>query len=129
MLRDVVRETGCHTVVHEGPADSEAAAALHGALRRAGGEAPLLRLVEPDLALLAGVLQASTAFVGADSGVSHLAACVGTAAVILFPPATRERWAPWSSTALPLLAGSPEGHVAAVARAVVARLDSSWGRA
>ncbi len=129
VLRDVVRDTGCHTVVHEGPADSEAAAALHGALRRARGEAPVLRLVEPDLPLLAGVLQASAAFLGADSGVSHVAAAVGAPAVILFPAATRQRWAPWSSTALPLLAGAPEGKPDRVAEAVLARIDSSRRRA
>ncbi|MBI2525099.1 MAG: hypothetical protein HYV93_03870 [Candidatus Rokubacteria bacterium] len=129
VLQEVVRKTGCQIVVHEGPADAEAAAALLGALGGAEREAPVLRLVGPDLPLLAGVLQASAAFLGADSGVSHVAAAVGAAAVIGFPAATRERWAPWSPTALPLLAGAPEGVPDRVAEAVVARIDSSRRRA
>jgi len=81
-------------LVHEGPADREATerfAHLVGP--------PALRLIGPPLPLLAGVLSLGAAYLGGDSGVSHLAAAVGAPAVILFPRATRERWAPWSPTA------------------------------
>jgi len=117
-------DTRCQLVVHQGPADLEAAAELHDALHGRSAGRSALRLDEPDLPLLASVLRASTAFIGADSGVSHLAACVGTASVILFPAATRERWAPWSPTALPLRASPPEGDVDRVAQAVIALLNT-----
>ncbi len=108
-------------VIHEGPADREAATELDDALRGQGADLSRSRLVEPELALLAGILQASAAFLGADSGVSQLAAAVGAPAVILYPPATREGWAPWSPTALPLLAGSAEASVERVSAALLAR--------
>jgi ADP-heptose:LPS heptosyltransferase len=84
-------------VVHQGPADAEAVEALQAHLGAA-----LPTLVEPDLDVLAGALAESRAYLGGDSGVSHLAAAVGARAVILYPPATRERWAPWSPTAVSL---------------------------
>lgn len=118
------RETACQVVVHQGPADHEATAELRDALGAPGAEDAIRWLVEPDLPLLAGVLRASAAFVGGDSGVSHLAAATGTAAVIVFPAATRERWAPWSPGALSLTAGTPEGDPDRVSEAVNARLSS-----
>ncbi len=77
-------------VLHEGPADHAAVAALVDRLR-----VPALRLVEPDLEALAGVLAGASAYLGNDSGVSHLAAAVGAPAVVLF---TREAldWRPWA---------------------------------
>ena len=43
---------------------------------------------------LAGVLRASTAYVGNDSGVSHLAAAVGAATVAVFVATDPAQWAP-----------------------------------
>ena len=51
---------------------------------------------------LAAVLARAAGYLGADSGVSHLAACVGTHAVILFKNEARARWIPWSATARPV---------------------------
>jgi ADP-heptose:LPS heptosyltransferase len=59
---------------------------------------PSLRLVEPDLPVLAAVLAGAAAYLGGDTGVSHLAAAVGSPAVLVVPSVTRERWAPWSPT-------------------------------
>ena len=59
-------------------------------------------LVEPDLPLLAGVLAEANAYLGGDSGISHLAAAAGTPSVILYPQATQARWAPWSRRAIAL---------------------------
>ena len=81
-------------LVHEGPADRESTERF---VHLAG--LPALRLTEPPLPLLAGVLSLAAAYLGGDSGVSHLAAAVGAPAVILFPRTTLERWAPWSPTA------------------------------
>lgn len=80
-------------VVHEGPADHEAAGAL---LDRLGGTA--LSLDHPPLPVLAGALGHVTAYIGNDSGVSHLAAGVGTRAVVLFTSGNLP-WVPWSLTA------------------------------
>jgi ADP-heptose:LPS heptosyltransferase len=80
-------------VVHEGPADAAAVEAFAMRSRR-----PLLRLAHPALPALAGALTLATAYVGNDSGVSHLAAAVGTPSVILFTPPMLP-WVPWSPSA------------------------------
>jgi ADP-heptose:LPS heptosyltransferase len=46
------------------------------------------------LALLA-LLRSATAFVGNDSGVSHLAAWIGLPCVVIFGPTDPARWRPW----------------------------------
>jgi ADP-heptose:LPS heptosyltransferase len=117
VIQEVVRESGCQLLVHQGPADADAVEQLVSALDR-----PLILLREPSLDLLAAVLQEASAYLGADSGVSHLAASVGAPSVILFPPAARARWAPWSPTALPLVMSDGVREVEAVARAVSERL-------
>jgi len=76
-------------VVHEGPADAEPAARLLRLVPSARG------LREPALPALAGVLAKCAAYVGNDSGVSHLAAVVGAPAVVLFAPANLA-WRPWA---------------------------------
>ncbi len=113
VVGSVARETGCRVLVHQGPADSEAAAELRGLLN-----VPAICLVEPELDLLAALLKEASAYLGSDSGVSHLAAAVGAAAVILFPPLTRSRWAPWSPTAVPLEVKGSQDEVESIARTV-----------
>ena len=81
--------------MHQGPADAEPVASL---ARRFG--APLV-LDEPSLPALAGALSCATAYLGNDSGVSHLAAAVGAPAVVLFVTANL-KWRSWSATAPPL---------------------------
>ena len=92
---------GFAVVLHQGPADGAAVEALASEL-----ETPAPRLVEPAITELAGALALAQAYIGSDSGVSHLAACVGTPSVILYPPETLRRWAPWSPSARPLSAGA-----------------------
>jgi ADP-heptose:LPS heptosyltransferase len=79
-------------VVHEGPAVAAPAARLLARVSSAR------RLRQPDLVTLAGALARCSAYVGNDSGVSHLAATVGARALVLFAEANR-RWRPWSTTA------------------------------
>ena len=117
VIRHVAGATGCQVLVHRGPADRDAVDQLVRLLDLA-----VLLLVEPELQRLAAVLGAAGVYLGGDSGVSHLAATVGAPAVILFPPATRERWAPWSPTALPLAMRENSDEVETVERAVVERL-------
>jgi lipopolysaccharide heptosyltransferase III len=120
VLDDVRRRTGCPLLVHEGPADAAAVAALEEALGAA-----LPRLREPDLPVLAGVLADAGAYVGSDSGVSHLAASLGASAVILFPARTCNLWAPWSPTAVAVEAGSERDDPGAVADLLAASLTNA----
>jgi glycosyl transferase family 9 (putative heptosyltransferase) len=99
-LERMAADGGFEIVVHQGPADGEAVDALFDALTF-----PARRLVEPALTELAGALALAQAYLGSDSGVSHLAACVGTPSVILFPPETLRRWAPWAPSAVALGVG------------------------
>ena len=88
-------------VVHRGPADADAVAALRPRLARG-----VVLLEEPPLAGLAGVLSHASAYLGNDSGVSHLAAAVGARSVVLFG-ADRMVWRPWASHAAPLVVAMP----------------------
>jgi ADP-heptose:LPS heptosyltransferase len=81
-------------------------------------------LLLPALSALAGVLRLASAYVGNDSGVSHLAAAVGVPAVIVFE-ATNLPWRPWAqepevvTVALPRVEAT---DVAAVRAAIGRRL-------
>jgi len=97
VIRALRHRRAFEVLVHQGPADAEAAQRLLTLLERDAGA-----LLEPELPRLAAVLGAARAYLGGDSGVSHLAATVGAPSVVLFPPATRRRWAPWSPTAVPI---------------------------
>jgi heptosyltransferase III len=90
-------DAGLFVALHEGPADATAVAEVCAALDR---RPPVLR--EPSLPALVGAFHAARAYVGNDSGVSHLAAAVGTPSLILFMPALAA-WAPWAPTARTLV--------------------------
>jgi ADP-heptose:LPS heptosyltransferase len=74
--------------------------------------------VEPELPALAAALAGARAYLGGDSGVSHLAAAVGAPSVILFPPAHLPRWTPWSPTARAIAASGGPDEVRLVTRAL-----------
>jgi exopolysaccharide biosynthesis WecB/TagA/CpsF family protein len=58
--------------------------------------APTLDLTgKTTLGELAALLQTCHLFIGADSGVMHLAAAVGTPMVALFGPSNADAWRPW----------------------------------
>jgi hypothetical protein len=111
VVERVTRDTGARPLIHQGPADAEA---VEGLWRILGSR--VLRLVEPDLPLLAAVLGQASAYLGADSGVSHLAAAVGAPAIIVFPHETRARWTPWSPSAHGLAMSAEPDQVAAALR-------------
>ncbi|HSB41237.1 MAG TPA: glycosyltransferase family 9 protein, partial [Methylomirabilota bacterium] len=70
------------------------------------------------------VLASARGYLGGDSGVSHLAAAVGAPSVVLFPPATRRRWAPWSPTALAIELTGTDRDVADAIQALGAMLET-----
>ena len=84
------RQRAMTVVVHAGPGDRAAADAL---IARLAG--PVVALVEPSLPALAGALGQVAIYVGNDSGVSHLAAAVGAAAVVAYR-ADLVWWEPWT---------------------------------
>jgi heptosyltransferase III len=83
--------------IHQGPADAAAVAALPESLI-----ARAIVLREPPLPLLAGVLSLAAAYLGNDSGVSHLAAALGVQSVVLFGE-TQRPWRPWAEHVEPLV--------------------------
>lgn len=73
-----------------GEADEERVTRLAGAVPNES-RSVLMNLPLPDLA---GILQNCALFIGHDSGISHLAAAVGTRCMLLFGPTDPEIWAP-----------------------------------
>ncbi|MGH7894254.1 MAG: glycosyltransferase family 9 protein [Candidatus Binatia bacterium] len=82
-VADAWRRAGGEVVHVTGPADS--------ALPRFGGAVPVVEWALPDVAAL---LASADAYVGNDSGISHLAAAVGTRGVVVFGPTAARRWKP-----------------------------------
>ena len=72
-----------------GPADVEQVALL----QRSCSE-PFRLLQNLDLLSVAGVITYADCFVGHDSGLTHLAACLHVPTVALFGPTDSQRWAP-----------------------------------
>jgi ADP-heptose:LPS heptosyltransferase len=80
---------GLEPLLLEGPADQEIVERL---LRSCSRRPVVLR--DLSVRVLAGVLSHVDLFVGHDSGVTHLAALLGTPTVALFGPTDPARWAP-----------------------------------
>ena len=72
-----------------GEADVEAAERVEQALGQ-----PLSRVTEPSLGELARLLAGCRAYLGNDSGVSHLAGLVGAPTFALFGPTDPRQWQP-----------------------------------
>ena len=90
LSRWVVDELAAQLLVVRGEADEQAA----GRLRDLVGSRPMrvasgLKLVE-----LAALLERCSLFLGNDSGITHLAAAVGTPTVAMFGPASSTVWEP-----------------------------------
>ena len=86
-------ETGHQPVVAEGPADSEPSEKFQ---RLWGEPLPVLRKTPP--AILGALLSKSSAYIGGDSGVSHLASLYAPCATILYGPHSDMRvWHPIGS--------------------------------
>jgi ADP-heptose:LPS heptosyltransferase len=119
VLAAVRRGRALTIVLNEGPADREAVAALAPGL---GGQARVLRGLT--LLELAGALAHARAYLGNDSGPSHLAAALGVPALILYEQASLA-WRPWSPAAEPVTvtpARVDRGDVAVVSDRLTALL-------
>jgi heptosyltransferase-2 len=75
-----------------GPADDAAIAAALEALGEAGTRVPVARVLA--LPVLLGVLRRAAAYLGNDSGVSHLAGLADIPTLALFGPTDPAVWAP-----------------------------------
>ncbi len=107
----LVESADLDVVVHDGPADHDAVAALRAALR-----VPALTLTKVPLPTLAGALAYVGLWIGTDSGVTHLAAAVGAPTVALFTEANLA-WRPWAPQARTLVV-----NVGALARRDIERV-------
>jgi exopolysaccharide biosynthesis WecB/TagA/CpsF family protein len=68
----------------------------NGAEVAAAMKSPVINLIgKTTIPELASVIQQSALFVGADSGVMHIAAAVGTPVVAIFGPTNEYAWGPW----------------------------------
>ena len=90
VCRWLVDELAAQLLVVQGEADERAVSALRALIApRPFSAASGLKLME-----LAAVLQQCALFVGNDSGITHLAAAVGTPTVAMFGPASKSIWEP-----------------------------------
>jgi exopolysaccharide biosynthesis WecB/TagA/CpsF family protein len=64
--------------------------------------APINLAGKTTLGQLAAVLQTCELFIGADSGVMHIAAAAGTKTLAIFGPSNANAWGPWSEHAVAL---------------------------
>ncbi len=88
-LADALERQGHQVLLIEGPADVESIEAVQAQAARLY---PVLR--ETSLRRLAVLLSQGSLFVGADSGVTHLAAITGVPTIALFGPTDPANWAP-----------------------------------
>lgn len=104
IIRDLLRE-GTDVLVLEGPADGPAVEALGRML------APIAfpRMINEDLATVLGVLAQCRAYLGNDSGLTHLAASLDLPTVCLFGPTDPSVWAPLGDHVV-VIRGEAECH-------------------
>lgn len=103
-LAAALRDTGRAPVFLFGEADADARDAL-------ADIAPAFpRLVDLTLLRCAEILSAASAYVGNDSGITHLAAAVGCPTLALFGPSNADLWSPRGPHAHTLRA--PDGDLA-----------------
>jgi ADP-heptose:LPS heptosyltransferase len=90
IAKDYCRKSPTQPFLIRGPADGEACGAF---LSQWGDTLPILETTR--LEVLAGALAETDAYLGGDSGVTHLAALCGAPALALFGPASDPvRWGP-----------------------------------
>ncbi len=103
-IRWVREQPGCDVLLIGGEADDTARRALAPLALPAAWNLPLPQL--------AAVLERCALFAGHDSGISHLAAAVGTPTLALFGPTSPEVWAPLGANVRVLAGHGPIGSIA-----------------
>jgi ADP-heptose:LPS heptosyltransferase len=93
VVRHLHRSLGVRVLLVQGPADAHVVSDVEQAL----GEEDCTVLGGLPVASLAAVLSRCQAYLGNDSGISHLAAAVGAPTVAIFGPTDPEVWAPRGS--------------------------------
>lgn len=103
VARHLQQEQGMQILLVSGPADEAVVAAVE---RDLGGQGYVL-VRELPLPVLAALLARCWAYVGNDSGVSHLAAAMGTRVVAIFGPTDAAVWAPLGASVRVLRGEAP----------------------
>jgi len=85
-----LKERGLNVLVLDGPADSD----VKTQFWKDPGSMGCIRCHRVELPMLAGVSQRCAAFVGHDSGISHLCAAVGTPTIAIFGGTDPMVWGP-----------------------------------
>lgn len=88
-------ESGYRVVVVGGPDE----AALASTVAAAAGPDAINLAGKTSLRVLGAVLQRCDAYLGNDSGVTHIAAAVGTPVAAVFGPTNHQAWGPWTGGA------------------------------
>ena len=83
------QEHGNRTLLLAGPADRDVVGRIQARLSR-----PVPMLADRSLLVLAQILRDARAFVGNDSGLSHLAGMLGVPTLVLFGPTEPALWTP-----------------------------------
>lgn len=112
---------GVPVVVVAGPADAGPAARLVGE----AGIAEAMVARDVPLPELAALFDAARAFVGNDSGLSHLAAAVGCPTLALFGPTDPALWAPLLGPRVEVLAGGGPGAADPWREVTVERVEAA----
>ncbi len=116
LLAEHLKASGQPYLMIFGEADSAAAEVIRGRLPG------VIELSGCTLVELASVLAACRAYVGNDSGVTHLAAALGLRTIVMFGPSDAERWGPRGSHVRILKA--PGGNLECISIADVLNLLS-----
>lgn len=90
VMRGLHEERRAAFLLVEGPAEEKTAGEMTAAL----SALPCLPLHNLDLPLVAALLSRSTLFIGNDSGITHMAAAVGSPTVAVFGPTDPAVWGP-----------------------------------
>lgn len=91
LAEELRRERGCSIVFIAGPA--EASAVRRRLTHFADGERGVL-IADASLSEVASLLADAALYIGNDSGISHLAAAIGTPMLAIFGPTDPRLWAP-----------------------------------
>jgi ADP-heptose:LPS heptosyltransferase len=94
LCRRLRQEHGAALLLVEGPADAQPVGEVLAHLRAQSPLLPVIHVAGLTLQQLAGVLACCDAYVGNDSGVTHLSAALGIPVVAIFGPTDPAIWAP-----------------------------------